>query len=54
MKHFLISPIPYKGSTLINLGLLIKEDFWYMVLILDFTGLNVRITFIRVQNSSSV
>ena len=27
MKHFLISPILYEGSTLINFGFLIKEDF---------------------------
>ena len=26
-----------------NLGFLIHEDFWYMVLILDFTGSNVAI-----------
>ena len=38
--HFLISSILYEGSTLINLGFFIKEDFWYVVLILDFTDLN--------------
>ena len=31
-----------EGSTLINFGLPIKEDFWYVLFIfLDFTGLNV-------------
>ena len=30
-KHFLISPIFYEGSTLINFSFLIKEDFWYVV-----------------------
>ena len=39
-----------ESSTLINLGFLIKKDFSCMVLILDFTGLNVCITFINVQN----
>ena len=36
IKHFLISPIP---STLINFGFLIKELFWYVLLILDFADL---------------
>ena len=35
-KHFLISPILYEKSTLINFGFLIKEDFRYVVSILDF------------------
>ena len=52
-KYFLISSILYKGSTLTNFGFLIKEDFWYVVPILDFTGLNFGITFICVQNFSS-
>ena len=47
-KHFFISPILYEGSTLMNFGFLIKEDFWYVVQILDLTGLNVCITFIRI------
>ena len=40
IKLFLISQILLKRSTLINLSFLIKEDFWYVVLILDFTGLD--------------
>ena len=31
-----------------------KEDFWYAVLILEFTGLNVCNTFIRGQNFNSI
>ena len=54
IKHFLIVPILYESSTLISLGFLIDEDFWYVVLILDFIGLNFCITFIRVQNFSSI
>ena len=53
-KHFLIVPILYERSTLINFGFLIKEDFWYVVSILDFTGSNVCTTFIRIQNFSSI
>ena len=30
----------YEGSTLINFGFLIKEEFWYVVSILDFTELS--------------
>ena len=52
IKHYLIPPILYKGSTLINFGFFIKEDIWYAVPILDFTSLNVCITFIRPQNQS--
>ena len=37
-----------------NLGFLIKEDFLYVLLILDFTDLDIYITFIRVQNLSSI
>ena len=54
VKRFLISIILYDVSMWINLGFLIKEVFWYVVLILDFAGLNVCITFIRVQNLSSI
>ena len=54
IEHFLISSFLCKGSTLINLGFLIKDDFWYLVLILDFTDLKVCITFIRLQNFSSI
>ena len=36
--------------TLYNCGFLIKEDFRCGVSILDFTGFNVCITFIRIQN----
>ena len=50
----LISPILCGGSTLIKLGFLIKEDFWYVILISDFTGLKVSITFIRIENFSSI
>ena len=50
INHFLISPIVYEESTLINLGFLIRKDFWYIVLILDFTG--ICIAFIGVQNFS--
>ena len=50
IRHLLISLILYGENTLINLGFLIKEDFWYVVSISDFTGFNVFSTFIRVQN----
>ena len=53
-KHLLILLIHYEWSTLNNYGFLIKEDFWHVVSILDFTGLNVYITFIRTQNFSSI
>ena len=53
-QAFLNSTILYESSTLISLGFLIDEDFWYVVLILDFIGLNFCITFIRVQNFSSI
>ena len=48
IKYCLISPILDEGSTLINLGFLIMEDFWYLVVILDFTGLNdcILLTFV--------
>ena len=36
-----------------NFGFLIKEDLIYMVSILDFTGLNVCNTSIRIQNFGS-
>ena len=39
IKHFLISASLYEESTLTNLSFLIKEDFLYVVLIFDFTGL---------------
>ena len=48
IKHFLISPVSYEEITLINLGFLIKGDFWYVVFMLEFIGLNVCITFIRI------
>ena len=54
ITHFLISPILYEGSTSINFGFFIKEDFWYVVSILNFTGLNACITFIRKQNFNSI
>ena len=45
IKHFLISPIFF---------FLMKEDFWYVVLILDFTDLDVYISFIYIQNFSPI
>ena len=51
-KLFLISPILYDGSTLVNFGFLIKQDFLYVTSILDFTGLKVCIIFIGIQNFS--
>ena len=48
IKHFSILRILYEGSTLINFSFLIKEDFRYVVSILDFTGWNVCITSIRI------
>ena len=53
IKDLLISPILYEEITLINFAFLIKEDFWYVVSISDFIGLNVCIRFNRVQNFSS-
>ena len=50
IKHFLISPTLYKGSTLINFGFLTKEDFRSVVSILDFRDLNVCITFTHIQH----
>ena len=44
VKRFLISPIIYEGSTLINFCFLMKKYFWHLISILDFTGLNVWIT----------
>ena len=41
IKHFLILPILYEGTSLINFDFVMKEDFWYVVSILNFTGLNV-------------
>ena len=52
--HFLISPIYLWVSTLTNLGFLVNDGFWYVVLILDFTGLSVCSTFICVQNLSCI
>ena len=37
-----------------NFGFLIGEDFWYVVSILDFIGLNVCINFITIQNFSYI
>ena len=54
IKHFLISQIFYEGNTLINLGFHIRENLRYVVLIVDFTGLNVGIILIRVQKVSSI
>ena len=54
INHFLISSILYEESTLINFVFLIKKDFWYAILILDFTRLNVFIIFIRVQHFNSI
>ena len=54
IENLLTSLIFYKGSTLINLGFLIKEDFWYVVFIGNFTRSNVCITLIRLQNFSSI
>ena len=54
IKRFSISLILYQGSSFINLGFLIKEDFWYVVLILESTNLNVCITFMHVQKFSSI
>ena len=54
IKHFLISPIFYEWSKFINFGFLIKEDFWYVISIWDFTGLNIYNTFIHIQNFSSI
>ena len=41
-------------GTLINFGFSIKEHFWYIVSILNFTGLNVCITVIRIKYFSSI
>ena len=54
IKHFFISPILYEESKSINLGFLVKKKTLYAVLILDFTGLNVCITFTRLENFSSI
>ena len=54
IKHFLISRLLYAWSTLINFGFLIKEDLWYVVLILDVTGLNVCIILISIRNFDNV
>ena len=44
IKHFLISAILYEENTLINFVLFMK-NFSFTVLMLDFIGLNVCITF---------
>ena len=50
----LISPTLYERSTLmIDFNFQIKVDFWYTFQILDFTGLNIYITFICTKNFSS-
>ena len=49
LNYFIIL---YAGSTLLNFCFLIKV--WYVVFILDFTGLNVCNTSIRVQNCRSI
>ena len=54
IKHFLIPPILYEGSTLINIGFLIKKDFWYVVLISDSADLNVCIISICSKSFSSI
>ena len=41
IKQFLISPILYKGSSLMNFGFLIKRDFSHVVFILNIIGLSV-------------
>ena len=44
IKHFLTSPIIlFEGSTLINLGFLMKKEFWYMLRILDSTQEGIKI-----------
>ena len=35
-----------EGSPLINIGFLMKEDFWYVVWILDLSGLRIFIPFL--------
>ena len=49
MKDLLISPILYKWRTLINFGFLTKEDYRYMVPVLNFCNI-----FICIQNHSSI
>ena len=48
IKHFLISPSLYEGSTLMNFGFVMKDDFRFVVSILDFIGSSVCIYFIGV------
>ena len=51
-QAFLYFTVRYNRNTLINFDFLIKEDFWYVVLILDLIGLNVLLLSFVLKNSA--